>query len=1127
MKPIFTFLVLCFLYSIGSSQNNCSTKCPIPFLNWESKQCEHYENLSLSDPLITNDWEVYPASPNYRPKAAGINYGTFGTQSLAFADFYYGGTPVDNNYHLRIDPQSYRFSYDMLFEQGWKGQLSMLDANYNLVLTFEFLGSGTANIRNANDAIIGKFSYPLKSWFNMNLYYHQSGSIEIFRNNYKVFNATNIPNTKSTFPSIANFYANRTNDAFLLGGVCLTTSKFILITCSLDYNPVCLNGTNEEVGTNGCWAGQAGYLGTEYHPCRNALDPCADCDDCFSYLFDCVDPRIIHLTSSYCEEVTPTNGPEGTAVLEEFEWEFKNENNVIIQPEYLNGTSSLSINPSCKIPISGTYLICFKVFRFTGSGRIKIYECCYFVKIGKPCTSSPTVYINSTNPNSNSEVSFTQVSTDAETFSWRVDDQNAYINNVSTTASTFKCKIPTGKECINVCLTIGNGCGMIYKCVKICRPNPNCGTKPSPHPPILYQLNQNAEVSFLNVPQMDTYEWTLSEGCTFTGGTTSNSKNPICKLPDPSCSYMICLRMFSGSCYQCCYCFTIKPQPVSVISFDPDEMACVAAGQEVLVPVRVKGFTNVTSLDLTFVLNPTTVADFIDVVGGPNINSSTLVKLLTGTSKMKVAWAGTSGSGTTLNDNDIFCYLKIKMKGAANSMATISIDGTNHIVKQNRVTVIPTLKTGSVCVNGSYTICGKITREDNLGIKDANVELTGSVNQTVKTDASGNYCFTNVPAGSFTIRPRKNINFGNGVEIADISDIQGHLLGTFTLPSPYKMIAADADNNRSITATDIARIIPVFLNKSQPFAAVESWRFIPKSFVFPNANNPFQATFPESISLQVSKNESNQDFTGIKMGDVDLDNDPQKIVGGDREIIKGNQMVSRAAPVIDIKLDSIGVKPGESGFIKVTAKGFTKVISFGFSVSWQEAKIKFNQLLNLNPKLNLSSGHFNIKEVEKGKLGVTWFILNNEGITLNDNEVLFTIEYTAIGQDKEESKISFTSSPTPISFADGQSNFTVNSKNGAITIDKNIVASKDFNATIKYQLWPSPAEKELFISFETAIQENLKLELFSTDGKVIPANYERRSEALIKLDVEHLTKGLYYLRIKTDKGLTAIPFTRM
>ena len=382
----------------------------------------------------------------------------------------------------------------------------------------------------------------------------------------------------------------------------------------------------------------------------------------------------------------------------------------------------------------------------------------------------------------------------------------------------------------------------------------------------------------------------------------------------------------------------------------------------------------------------------------------------------------------------------------------------------------------------------------------------------MKTDASGNYCFTNVPAGSFTIRPRKNINFGNGVEIADISDIQGHLLGTFTLPSPYKMIAADADNNRSITATDIARIIPVFLNKSQPFSAVESLRFIPKSFVFPNANNPFQATFPESISLQVSKNESNQDFTGIKMGDVDLDNDPQKIVGGDRDFKKSNQMVSRAAPVIDINLDSINVVPGEKGLISVRAKGFTKVISFGLSVSWQEAKIKFNKLLNLNPKLSLDTSYFNLQDVKKGKLGVTWYTFNAEGATLTENEVLFTIEYTALGQNMEVAPISFSSSPTPISFADDQSNFIVNTKNGAIRF---VVASNDLKSENSFHAWPSPTEKELYISFETALDKNLDLDLFSTDGRVIPVNYERRSEALIKLDVEHLTKGLYYLRIKT------------
>ncbi len=1108
------------------SQASCSSICPIPSINWTASQCEHYESFSSGQSLISSDWKVFPSSSAYKPIPATVLLGHIGLGWRYFADFscYDDTQPIDNTYTFRTNVIDYRFSFDMYCLPGKVGYFSMLNSSLSPVFDIFINGSGQMLVINSSGSTVGTFSYPQNEWMHFNLFYHTSDKkIEIFRNDFKVFELKNLSNTNSGFPSVANFYTKNSGAGFFLGGVCLVKLNNYNVVCTQEYSPVCLNGTNEQVGNNACYAGIAGYLPGEYHNCTISNNPCDDCDECFTYKFDCSDSRTVHLFSSYCPDGILTSQQDNQAG-EEFEWEFRNNSNNIIQVEYLSGTNSTSANPLCRFPTAGTYTICFRVYKYNSSGRFKYYECCYVVKVAGGCTKTPSLYVSSTSPNSNSEVSFNTTGSDIETFSWRIDDPSAYISNVSTSLSTFRCKIPSGKDCITVCLTVGNGCGMVYKCLKICRPNSNCGNKPAPHSPILYTVNQNKEVNFQNIPTMDSYNWTLPDGCMFTGGTSATSRNPIIKIPDPACSYIVCLKMFSGTCYSFCYCFTIKGQSGGGVTFDPEEMSCANSGQEVLVPVRVKNFTNMTSVDITALVNPTNVADFIGAVPGPSINPNAFVYQLLSSSKLKVAWAGISSASTTLSDNDIFCYLKLKLKGAANSTATITFETSSAIVKQDRNTVVPNFKTGSVCVNGTFTICGKIVTEENKPVKDATVDLIGQSTQSVKTDVSGNYCFTNVPAGTFTIKPKKLLNPGNGVEIADIADIQGHILGSFILNSPFKIIAADVDNNKTINSTDIGRIIPVYFNKNQPFSAVESWRFIPKSFSFPNVTNPFQSNFPESRTLQISKNESDIDFTGIKMGDVDLDSDPQKFDNPNQEnSLKTRTQKQQAS--LDLKINKAQVMPGRKIVVPVYVKGFKNVISFGFSLAWDATKFKYGQITGFNPNLNINASNFNLANSDKGRLGVSWYVLNPNGISLNEKDTLFSIEFTAIGKDGDSTILNFNDFPITTTFSNNIENFKLNITNGIINIRSVLIGVNTNEKKSAYALFPNPASNQMQLSSEDEDLVGSSIKIMALDGRVYSTKLEILSNNMM-IDISQIPIGLYHLCIVNKNKSYKIPFSK-
>jgi hypothetical protein len=95
--------------------------------------------------------------------------------------------------------------------------------------------------------------------------------------------------------------------------------------------------------------------------------------------------------------------------------------------------------------------------------------------------------------------------------------------------------------------------------------------------------------------------------------------------------------------------------------------------------------------------------------------------------------------------------------------------------------------------------------------------------------------------------------------------IQKHVLNVLPLTTPYKILAADANNSGGISTADIVTLRKLILTITDTLP--QSWRFVPKNYVFPNVQKPFDAPkFIEIPKLDAIINDL--DFIGIKTGDV-------------------------------------------------------------------------------------------------------------------------------------------------------------------------------------------------------------------------------------------------------------------
>ena len=136
-----------------------------------------------------------------------------------------------------------------------------------------------------------------------------------------------------------------------------------------------------------------------------------------------------------------------------------------------------------------------------------------------------------------------------------------------------------------------------------------------------------------------------------------------------------------------------------------------------------------------------------------------------------------------------------------------------------------------------------------------------------------------VPAAGYQygITPSRNQDPLNGVTTYDLALISKHILGTASLDSPYKIIAADINQDGKVTTYDLLLLRKLILGITDTLPNGKSWRFIPTNYVFPNPNDPAHPTVPESVLVPntFDTNWGDHRFIGIKIGDVDFSADPE------------------------------------------------------------------------------------------------------------------------------------------------------------------------------------------------------------------------------------------------------------
>jgi len=408
-----------------------------------------------------------------------------------------------------------------------------------------------------------------------------------------------------------------------------------------------------------------------------------------------------------------------------------------------------------------------------------------------------------------------------------------------------------------------------------------------------------------------------------------------------------------------------------------------------------------------------------------------------------------------------------------------------------------------VCDNGplgGLVMGGNVfLAESNKGIEDARVNLECSINeysQSINTNGQGTFIFDDLAEGYDYSLEMENVeeDCSKGVSTLDLVFIQRHILGLSLLDSPYKILAADANNTKSISGADILEIRKIVLGVSNGFNNSDCWKYVPKSQVFTNTYAPWN--YKKSIDYtSVNNSIMGNDFWAVKTGDVN---------GSYGQLQGDEDLDTRSA--FRLLLDEQELTSNNDYLVPVYANEIDQMSGLQFTMEIDKAA-RINKLVS--GAININESNFAIHGNNGQILTFSWNA--SEDIKLTGNEPLFYVSIHANENVKLSETLKMNSN---ITSALVFSNFTEN--------DLGISFRNFEENSLVYRLYqnePNPFDLSTTIAVELPFDQEVELDIFDTNGRLVHTYSATLSKGIhnIKITKEDLiNSGVYYYTVKTQ-----------
>jgi len=411
--------------------------------------------------------------------------------------------------------------------------------------------------------------------------------------------------------------------------------------------------------------------------------------------------------------------------------------------------------------------------------------------------------------------------------------------------------------------------------------------------------------------------------------------------------------------------------------------------------------------------------------------------------------------------------------------------------------------TNDICPDGAGSIIGNIHTEEMHMIGDAVVDLMNMNNNASMTNMAtandGNYAFVGLNTGDYQVVPTKDDSYLNGVSTVDLVIIQRHILGIDKFNSPYKTIAADADNSGDINGIDLVTLRKLILGIITELPhGQQSWRFPTEDQQFSDVDQPFP--FLESIELYNHQEDAaDQNFVAVKVGDVNAD----AIVS-----FTDDQTENRSSQTLQLQVQDKGLVPGTVADVAVKATNMEDIAGFQTTLSFNADVMQFMGVTAEG--LEVTEANLGLTNLDDGYITLSWN--NTEGVTVENFRTLFTLHFDV----KESGNLSeqlFLSSVWTKSEA-----YTGNLETVNLELD---YEGADLSNFVLYQNIPNPFNDNPEVRFNLPAATQVTFSVFDVNGRILMRNtsdYEGGSHSILLTREDLASTGVMYYKIETAFG---------
>ncbi|MFK7810564.1 MAG: peroxidase family protein [Saprospiraceae bacterium] len=349
-----------------------------------------------------------------------------------------------------------------------------------------------------------------------------------------------------------------------------------------------------------------------------------------------------------------------------------------------------------------------------------------------------------------------------------------------------------------------------------------------------------------------------------------------------------------------------------------------------------------------------------------------------------------------LRDGDRFYYENEANNFFTGEVQTIKETTFRDIIMRNsgvtimQDNVFEAMPHDSICMaDGPISeINGAIQTWNGLNIENVEIDATNiedNSNVTTSTGSNGGFLLEEAESCEhYLVTPSKNTNHLNGVTTNDLIKIIRHIVQIEYLDSPYKIIAADANNSGSVTTSDVVDLRKLLLFIDTELANNDSWTFVDADYVFNDPTDPFSDNFPTTKDVESAGDLlENLNFVAIKTGDVNGTANPDLFNDND-------DADSRTKGTLVFKANDQTVKAGEIIQLPIRSSQIDEMSGFQFTLQLNKEALAFDAVLQKSLPA-LSTGNFNYLEKD-GQLLVSW---NGDAAELADEDILFTLQFEA------------------------------------------------------------------------------------------------------------------------------------